>query len=183
MTIKDYLLSRLDWRMAQDGWTQAVMQGAAAGTDGMARRIEAIGDAEDFECMGADRVAVYEAMLGIKKTDGSIEQRRKAVQAFWQGGGHPSVDSVRQLAEFWSVNNVAVDFLASDKRVIVTIPEGTALSPYVSYMLEQTIRRHIPAHLGLTIDDFLATSYLTVAEMDAKKISEADATKLLNFVG
>lgn len=183
MTITEYLLSRIDWRIAKDEWVKAIMQAGAAGVDDMAQRIEAIANSEDFERMDVSRIAYYEALLGIQKTDGSIEQRRKAVQAFWSGGGHPSFSSVAQLAEFWSVSNVAVDYLPSEKMVIVMIPEGTPISPYVSYMLRETIRRHIPAHLALTIDDSLATSYLTVADMDGKKISEANETKLYNFVG
>lgn len=98
MTVKEYALGLLHWQVQRDPWTREVMVAGGLVLDKLADRIVAISRFEDFTALNLDQVRYYEWLLGLDGDEKlSLEDRRAAILAAWQGAQKPSLASIQGI--------------------------------------------------------------------------------------
>lgn len=175
MTVREYALRQLHQRIQSDPWAKTVMLAGGNALDGLAERILAIYNSEDFAAMPIERVRSYEKLLGIVSDESlSLAERRNAVMARWNICQKPSLAVIQAVCDSWQDGGIVAGYTPG---TIVLKFIGEIGIPANADTLKAAIEASAPAHL---IVDYQYRFYLireiegvmTLAEMEAKTLNK-----------
>lgn len=178
MTVKEFALNQLHWIIRRDPWVQEIFTAAGVTLDEMAERIIAIWNFDDFSKLTEEQVLYYETLLGLT-TDGSVPlaDRRAAVQATWNGGQRPSLESIQAICDSWEAGGVDASY--SDGELTLVF-QGSLGVPANLSTLQAAISTIVPAHIVINYS-FL---YLLIQDLhEVKTLTEMDSLTLNLFAG
>lgn len=144
MTVKEYALGLLHWQVQRDPWTREVMVAGGLVLDKLADRIVAISRFEDFTALNLDQVRYYEWLLGLDGDEKlSLEDRRAAILAAWQGAQKPSLASIQGICDAWQAGAVAASY--EPGLLILTFSPAARKD---TSSLRGALERVVPAHIA-----------------------------------
>lgn len=151
MEVKEYALSLIHWKIAQDPWTRAVFLAGGVPLDSLAERILDIASSEDPEGMMIRSIERWERILAITPAaDAALEERRAAIRMRWLAAAPPSVESLQAICEAWEGGAFAVRYDPARGIILLETAgeEGPKAKPRA---LKNGIDRAKPAHLAVRL--------------------------------
>lgn len=178
MTVKEFALNQLHWIIRRDPWVQEIFLTAGVTLDEMADRILAIWNFDDFSKLTAAQAAYYESLLGLPiDVSAPLSDRRAAIQAAWNGGQAPSLESIQGVCNAWELGGIEVSY--ADGVLTLDFMGGTGIPSNLD-TLKETITAMVPAHI---IIDY-AFRYLLIRDIHlVKTLAEMETIELNNFAG
>lgn len=178
MTVKEFALYQLHWIIRRDPWVQNMFLAAGVSLDQMAERIVAVYNFDNFEKLTAEQCAYYESLLGLPTSPATpLTDRRAAIQAAWNGGSPPGLESIQSACDAWEPGGIECSYEPGTLRL--NFISGTGIPENLD-TLQAVIESLVPAHI-IIIYEF---NYLLIRDIHlVKTLAEMDALTLDKFGG
>lgn len=184
MQLKDYCINLLPEEFREDLWTKSIFQGGSSATEPFILQMRDLYNSEDFQKMTMERIAWFEAKLGINYGimlyAMADAKRRKLVELFWRAWDHPSVESVKNILTTIGVAYTSVQYRYKLGTIYVGVGEDTPDELF--NIAKDAIRRHIPAHIKIEYNIMPPQDhYATCAEVNAMTMTQLKACHFTSF--
>lgn len=180
MTIREYPLEQLHWKIRQDPWVRAIFLAAGVPLDELAERILDVSTFEDSDAMMLRSLTLWERLLGLEPEEGSsIEDRRAAVRTLWLANLPPSIETIQAVCDSWRAGEIEATYKATIGTIVLTYLESFGPQKQQGALVRalDTVK---PAHLALEH----AWRYLKVKEVHRQmSVAELEKTPKKYFAG
>lgn len=176
--MKEYILGCLPRLYRSDPWVEAIFTASGLTLDQVAEAILGVYNANWFDTMAEEYVAIYEKAMGITPRAGqTLEDRRSTIEARWKSAGKVDVALLRAVADSWKKGEVNVDFV--DGKLALAFNSVYGVPEDLEGLLA-AIDEVKPAHLALVY----TLRYLLLRDVHGvMTLAELGRTPLNHFAG
>lgn len=177
MTVREFALHQLHWLVQKDPWVREIFLASGLSLDGMAERILAVYNFDDFAQLNEAQCAYYEKLLGLSPGGATLADRRAAIQAAWGGAAKPSLAAIQAICDSWPEGGVTASCANGVLTIRFTASYG---QPANVEALQGAVEQAAPAHFAIVYD----FKYLLIRDIHlVKTLAEMEAIPLSHFAG